>query len=245
MAIVKDKAFALRSYDFQETSRIVSLYTNTRGKIRGLCKGIRAGKKNFTTMFDIGTLNEVVFYESHNELWLISYGDLINADAGRFYGDMEKHAMLHYIMELVDRIMPLHVPASEVFSLIERTISCMQERPAAYMVYIFQAKLLEISGFRPSLHVCVRCGTAIRAGAFFSMRMGGLLCDRCRRADLEARTVSADVITSLQYIQHHDLNMALRLKPSLYAQREMCRLLDEFLGYHVNARMRSLDSLCM
>jgi len=158
---------------------------------------------------------------------------------------MEKHAMLHYIMELVDRIMPLHVPASEVFSLIERTISCMQERPAAYMVYIFQAKLLEISGFRPSLHVCVRCGTAIRAGAFFSMRMGGLLCDRCRRADLEARTVSADVITSLQYIQHHDLNMALRLKPSLYAQREMCRLLDEFLGYHVNARMRSLDSLCM
>jgi len=245
MAIVKDRAYVLRSYDFQETSRIVSLFTETRGKIRGLCKGIRAGKKNFTTTFDIGTLNEVVFYESRNELWLVSYADFINADAAKFYADMEKHATLHYIMELVDRIMPLHVPAPEVFSLIERALDSMQDRPVLYTIYIFQAKLLEMSGFRPSLQDCVNCGAAIRSCAFFSMRLGGMLCERCRRADLEARTVTPDVITSLQYIQHHDLGMALRLKPSQHARRQMCRLLDEFLGYHVNARMRSLESLCM
>ncbi|HEC68800.1 MAG TPA: DNA repair protein RecO, partial [Candidatus Omnitrophica bacterium] len=72
MAIIKDKGFILRTFDFRETSKIVHIFTKKLGKVHGVLKGFRRGKKEFTTSLDSFSLNEFIFYQSRNPLWLVS-----------------------------------------------------------------------------------------------------------------------------------------------------------------------------
>jgi DNA repair protein RecO (recombination protein O) len=240
MSIICDQAYVLRSFDFRETSRIATLFTRHHGKIKGIFKGIRAGKKNFTTTLDIGTRNEVMAYPSHNELWLVSYADMADAVVPGLMNDLEKNAGVHYMMELTDTLMPLHAACEEVFDVIARTYAYLTTQPLGNLIYVFQAKLLELSGFRPALHECVHCRAQVREGMSFSVRLGGMLCVSCRRCDTDARLLSGDLIVSLQYIQQQGVDMAMRLKPSARTRRDMCEILDEFLAYHVNTRMKSM-----
>lgn len=244
MAIQTEKAFVLKTFDFRETSKIATLFTENSGKIKGLFKGIRIGKKNFTTNLALASLNEVVYYPSRNDLWLVSYADLLSGSVVELY-DLEQTAIVHYMLELVDKIMPMHAASNSIFNLIKDTLNALQDRSWETVVYIFQAKLLECSGFRPSLDVCTCCYRELNSNAFFSASNGGLVCYVCQPKVGNSFVLSAEVLISLRYIQQQDFPFALRLKPSAKARYEMRRILDEFFVYHTNTKIRSLELMSM
>lgn len=243
MAIQTEKAYVLRTFNLRETSKIASLYTQGHGKIKGIFKGIRAGKKNLRTTLDCGGLNEVVFYPSAKELWLVSYADeLVRPDG---YGDLGKIAAMHYMLELVDKVMPLHLPSVAVFDLIAQALLALKMNEWENVVYIFQARLLGISGFKPSLTECVRCGTQSGQDAFFSSHLGGVICVKCRPYINEAFAVSAQVLSSLLYVQRNDFFISLRLKPDIEVKRQMRMVLNDFFAHHTNMRFNSLKVMSM
>lgn len=244
MAIQTEKAFVLKSFDLRETSKIATLYTENSGKIKGIFKGIRAGKKNFTTSLGLGTLNEIVYYPSRNDLWLVSYADLLSGSL-MSVDNIEQASVLNYILELVDKIMPMYAPSKLVFSLIDDTLRSLKANSWETIVYIFQAKLLEHSGFRPSLSECTWCYCSVSKDAFFSSRAGGLVCKSCSAKVSDCFSLSQEVLISLRYIQQNEFTFALRLRPSASACYEMRRILDEFFICHTNTKVRSLELMSM
>lgn len=244
MAIQTEKAIILKTYDFRETSKIATLFTERQGKIKGIFKGIRAGKKNFTTTLDVATLNEIVYYPSRSDLWLVSYADQLCVFP-QINVDLETATVAHYILELVDKIMPMHLPSVPIFRLINEALNYLDKYSWQTVIYIYQVKLLELSGFRPSLQECACCGCRIASDAFFTTRLGGLLCLKCSKIVNDSFMLSTEVLASLRYIQMHEFNVSLRLKPSFNARSEMRRILDDFFAYHTNTRIRSLQSMAM
>ena len=242
MPIQKENAFILRTIDFRSSSKIVTLFSEGAGKITGLCKGIRAGKKNFTTPLDIFSLNEVIYYESRAEVWLVSSADLIDPFS-LVRADLEKNCVACYMMEIVDKIMPVHLPAVDVFGLVHEALRFLRDHHFTNMLYIFQAKILELSGFKPSLHQCLHCNSEIVRQGYFSVRKGGLLCVQCFSVDRSARLLAGEIISCLRYIQQHSFPMALRLKLSLPAAGVIRDVLEEFLHYHLNTRLKSTSSV--
>ena len=61
-------ALVLRTVDFSETSRIVTLYTRQFGKIEALAKGGRRLKSSFESSLDILAQNSVTFIQKRGDV---------------------------------------------------------------------------------------------------------------------------------------------------------------------------------
>ena len=60
MATISDRAICIRHWDFSETSQTVSLFSREQGLFRGLAKGSRRERSNFSGGIDLLTLGGVV-----------------------------------------------------------------------------------------------------------------------------------------------------------------------------------------
>ena len=75
--IVKTEAIVLKSFDFRETSRIVTFYSREYGKVKGLLKGIRKDPRKFGSSVDRFSVNDIVFYQYRNsDIHLVSQCDM-------------------------------------------------------------------------------------------------------------------------------------------------------------------------
>ena len=67
--IVHSDAIVLRSIDYGETSRIVTLFTRERGKIGVMAKGARANRSRFgSTLEPLSHINVVLYYKPGRDL---------------------------------------------------------------------------------------------------------------------------------------------------------------------------------
>jgi len=238
MAVKTDRGFILRAFDLRETSKIIHVFTKDTGKIHGLLKGFRKGKKNFVTSLNTFSLNELVFYESRNDLFLVSYADIIN-DFPYLRSNIETNTAANYIAELVNKVTPLHFVSRGIFDLINSAFSYLSTHPSLKIIYIFQIKILELTGFRPHLTSCVKCEKEIFQNAYFSIKLGGFLCPSCRGYDNFSKEIRPDFLAGLKYIQNNSFSQSLRLNLSADSEHDIFNILEDFLGYHLDTRIKS------
>ena len=238
MAVKKDLGFVLKAFDFRESSKIAYIYTRQSGKIGGLFKGFRNHPKHFSTPLDIFSLNEFVFYPSRSNLHLVSAADIVS-NYPHVRQSQETFYLASYMVELVDKIMPFHYVQEEIFDLIRIMLESLGDFSSLRLLSIFQIKILSITGFRPSLTSCIHCGKALEKQGLFSWQRGGMLCQGCFSYDRQAKEISADVIASLKYIQQKSFPQVYNLKPKNTTLRQMIRILDDFLSYHLDTRLKS------
>ena len=239
MAIKKDRGFVLKTFDFRETSKIAHIFTQNNGKIHGLFKGFSTGKKEFTTTLDTFSLNDFIFYESKNQLWLVSFADIVDSFS-YLRQDLEKNLVANYIIELVDKITPLHQACPKIFNLLGESFLYLRDNFQRKILYIFQIRILELSGFQPHITACLKCSGEVQKQAFFSTKLGGFLCAGCAHNDRFSKELSAELISSLKYIQNNDFKIALRLSLSLKTERDLSEILEEFFSFHLDTRIKSL-----
>jgi DNA repair protein RecO (recombination protein O) len=242
MAVKKDIGFVLRTFDFRSSSVIAHILTKDRGKVHGIFKGFRTGKKHFTTPLNTFSLNEFMFYESRSQLWLFSFADVID-DFSYLKESLNKNFIAQYIVELSNKVLPLNLPSPDIFNLVKNSFSFLKDNQDKKILYIFQVKILELSGFQPHLTACLKCRQEIKYTAFFSMKFGGFLCSDCWKHDRFAKEVSAELISCFRYIQKHDFELALRLNSSAAVEKEIFVILEDFLRYHLDTRLKSLSAI--
>ncbi|MFA5060494.1 MAG: DNA repair protein RecO [Candidatus Omnitrophota bacterium] len=238
--IRKAEAIVLKSFDFRETSRIVTFFTKDYGKVKGILKGIRKDPKKFGSSVDKFTVNDIVFYHHANsEIHLVGQCDLKNY----FFpirGDLRRSLAASYALELIDAMMPLEQPNEDIYKLLTDYLSSLQAADDVdRMVHIFQVKVLFTSGFRPHLDSCLICGKKILNMARFSMQLGGLMCKDCRPNDTSATVISKGTVATILHIERNSWTNGLRLGLSAPIKKELKYVLNNFLVYHLERPLKS------
>lgn len=240
MSIHKTEAIILKRFDFRETSLIVDLYTRDFGRLSGLLKGVRSEPNKFASPLEVSSYNEVIFYKNMNTgLHLVSACDLKD----NFFGirkSIIKAGMLGVIMELITSVMQPEDKNEDVFNL---TLECLKEleetsSPEKVMT-IFKIKMLSLSGFKPHFDSCLSCASRILGQSKFSLKLGGLLCEKCYYKDLSARSIFRGTIASILYIEKNTFrnNLNLGLNPQIKKELEI--ILNAFLNFHLEKELRS------
>ena len=71
--ITKSEAIVLKSMDFRDSSKIVTFYTRSFGKLKGIAKGARQMKSKFGAALEpITRVSLVLYKKEHRDLQLIS-----------------------------------------------------------------------------------------------------------------------------------------------------------------------------
>jgi DNA repair protein RecO (recombination protein O) len=240
MAILRTEAIVLKKWDLRETSLLVNFYTRDFGKISGELKGIRSEPEKFASTLETFSHNDIIFYQKRNSsVHLVSQCDLKN-NFSNIRQDLSRINTAASIVELLEEIMPQEDKNEEIFELALEALSELAlSNYTDKISTIFKIKILSLSGFRPHLDSCVSCASESEAFTKFSLSLGGLLCPRCNRKDLQARTIYRGTIATIMHIEKNDFKANLKLGMNPQIKKELDLVLNGFLNYHLGRELKS------
>ncbi|NOY78950.1 MAG: DNA repair protein RecO [Calditrichaeota bacterium] len=181
MSILKSEAIVLKTHDFQETSKIVSVYSKEYGRLQLIAKGVRSPKSKFGALLDgLNYLRILYYFKETRELQFLSNAELVKVFS-HLRDDLDRFSYASIIAEIIYRTQLLGERNLRLFHTI---ISSFEGINASenYRNYFeaFLMRFIEISGFHPKLRRCLNCGQPPRgARVYFDFDRGGYLCEKC------------------------------------------------------------------
>ena len=238
--ILKTEAIVLKSFDFRETSRIATFFTKDYGKVKGVLKGIRSDPRKFGSYLDKFSVNDIVYYQyRRSDLHLISQCDLKTY----FFAvreDYRRNMAAQYALELIDVIMPAEEPRRKIYRLLLDSLGALGSiRDIDKLVHVFQVKILLLSVFRPHIDACVKCRKKVAGKAYFSLRSGGLVCVQCPSPESVLTPISKGTIASILHIEQNPWGKSLQLGLTRTVRKELKYILNKFLVYHLEKRIKT------
>jgi len=245
MAKVVTPAVVLRTVDYGESDRVVTLLCRNGGKRSALARAARKSTRRFgagLAMFGVGeaTLSE----RAGAEL----------ATLEGFHGargfphltlDMAKVAHGGYACELVRELSPPHKEEPEVFDLLVTLLDLLDGSPArAETLRVFELRLLEAVGLLPSFDRCVGCGRPMNEveldeeGPVFDLRRGGVVCADCHG---HGRALDGEVRQALLEASRLPLGRAGELMLSASMNAACREILSEIIRDHLGKPLKSLE----
>ncbi len=239
----KIEAVVLNARDYGEAHKIVTLLSREMGKIDAVAKGVRKPKSRSRGAVQWLSLSRFELYEGRG-LYTIIQGENLQRFTD-IQEDLRKLAYASYLVEFLNEILPQGEASERVFFLLVATLHLLNSGNSEAMVSrMFEVKLLKILGYNPELDNCVSCNAPLKENeVLFSVALGGVLCPQCNNEDPSASRVNAGIIALWKKLATTDLKVFTRLKASSSHNNDLQRLVQEYVLYHLEKRLKSLKFL--
>lgn len=234
-------AIVLRSRDYGEADRIVTFLIPAGGQVTALAKGARKSKRRFLNSLEPFSLVTLFYTEKlHRDLKRIDSCDLVKSYP-RLRQDLNSLAAAACLAELAGEIVGIQENVQTVFEVLEYVLSLLdQGLPADSLLCSYLIRLLALSGYGPQWNSCQGCRTAPHGSVRFSVKEGGILCERCApRNNGRLYPLSVGTWKLLQLAQTLPYKKLSRLRFSLLARNQTLSL---FQGFYRQLLGRELKS---
>ena len=241
--IYKTEAVVLRQMPLGEADRILTLFTPDRGKVRAVAKGVRRARSRVGGHLELLTCVSISVSQGRN-LDVVGEAQVIQVFRG-IREDLPKLSQALYIAEIVDRFSVEHSSNEAVYRLLLDTLGLLEEtgQPELVLRY-FELHLLDDSGYRPELFVCIECRIELDPGThYFSNAKGGVICPNCRTGFTEAMApLSVGAMKVLRFLlRNPDYAVVSQLQISVVVMREVERLLRNYLRFLAERDLKSAE----
>ena len=244
MPVQKTEAIVIRSHPLGEFDKILTFYAAEFGKIRAVGRSARRPKSRLMGSLELLNYGALVFFERPNkDLHVINDFDIINAFDG-IKADFDRTAYGFYLADLVNAIEPSEAANQRVFHLLRHALEAAAKiGDIVLLARAFELQLLGLTGFSPQLTHCAACTEAISntPKVRFSYRFGGLLCGDCAARDAQAALISRGSTELMKQLRKTDPASLDRLRASDLNHRELKFVLTNFLAYHTERTLKSLE----
>lgn len=232
------EAVVLRHLNYGEADRILTLYTPTFGKLHCIAKGSRRPGSRSGAHLDLFTRCQVLVARGRS-LDIVAQAETLEHFPG-LRADLLSGSYAHHVAELVDAFAPDRLPNAELYALHLATLRSLNQEVSTMAVRAFELKLLDVSGYRPQLHSCLSCSTAILPEANrFSSSLGGVLCPSCCDEDPQAKDISVNELKVLRYLQTNPDRVLALETLDVHVIRQVERHLHEYITYRLEKRLKS------
>ncbi|RYG74725.1 DNA repair protein RecO [Lentibacillus lipolyticus] len=243
----KMQGIVIKTQDYGETHKIVTLFSNKLGKIPAIARGAKKPKSRMAAVTQPFIIGEFFIYVNSG-LSTIQQGDVINASR-KVREDIVKTAYASYIAELTDKLSDAKTPDPELYSQLHETLNWIaEEEDAAVPVMMYELKVFARGGFGPVVNQCVHCGQ--RDGLFtFSIAEGGFLCLQCQHIDSKAVRLTAKQAHLLRIFADVGLERVGSISVKEENKKQLRKLIDAYYdaygGYYLKSKrfLHQLDKL--
>lgn len=146
--ITHTQVIILKSIDFQESSKILTVLSAEHGKIALIAKAAKRPKSKLAGILEIGAILDVVYYykQTRGVQTLTEASSAYTSQL--FRSDFERAAVLYATLELIGQLVHEHEVNTPVFNFAAKVIRWLGDAesiPPAVFAYI-QIRLAEIIG---------------------------------------------------------------------------------------------------
>jgi DNA repair protein RecO (recombination protein O) len=187
----QSEALVLRTYPFHEADLLVTLFTRSEGKVRGVAKSAKRSRRRFGGALE--PLTHVIAHWEDKEKRELARLDSCEIIASPLAARVSypRVLALEYVSEVLDELLPDREPSDSIFRLALSVIGQLQSEAVWMPLTYFDLWIVRLVGLLPELSHCVNCGTALNGSqAYFHPLADGLLCARDKR--LASSEISCD-----------------------------------------------------
>jgi DNA repair protein RecO (recombination protein O) len=232
----KTEAVVLRSIRLGEADRVLHLYTEERGRLGAVAKGVRRVHSRFGGRLEPLSRVQLVLHEGRGDLCTITAADTVHAHAAL----REGRAAIERATDACDAVLRLFdaaEPNRPAYNLLCHELALLDADAGLAtpsQALAFRLKLLLAAGFVPELGGCATCGEREHIGAF-SAQAGGVVCPGCEAGSFplgpEAHGFMVDALAK---------SLAESPEASETALRQADRAIGETAEHHAHVRLRRL-----
>ncbi len=241
--LVKWEGIVIRSVDYGESSKVLTVFTREHGKIGIMARGAKKPKSRLAAVSQLFTYGYYLCKKGPGT----GMPDLSQGEIGDSFADLRqdlmKTAYAAYIVELLDRLTSEHEPNPYLFQLLRLTLSYIDEgKDPEILCRIFESKMLIVAGIKPQLNACANCGE-VREPYAFSVAHGGLLCPVCLSHDPHPIAMTPAVWKLLRLFQLFDLERLGEIEVKDATRNQLKHVLRRFMEEHLDIRLKSRNFL--
>jgi len=162
-----------------ESNQILTLFTEARGVIVAIARGILRSKKRFAGGLQTFSVYEVTIEErAGSDLAAVGEATLVEANAGAV-ADLGRLDRATHVLRIVRALLPRNQPEPALFDDLVRTLRAVSMgESGSDDVARFELRALSGAGLEPALDRCAVCGKPVPEGrsARFDPDRGGVVC---------------------------------------------------------------------
>jgi DNA repair protein RecO (recombination protein O) len=179
-------AIVLRTRDYMESDRIVTLLTEQMGKLGGIAKGAKASRRRFEHRLE--PFSHVMLYfrrRPHGQLVFITRAEAAGLQPFRLEDDLGRLALGAYMLELAEALTSEDAEASGAYHLLAEALAALGAGEATTALrQAYELRMFRWAGFGMQFDRCRVCAEsqAESAAVHFIIGRGGIVCARCRES---------------------------------------------------------------
>ena len=182
-------AIVLRTRDYMESDRIVTLLTEQMGKLGGIAKGAKASRRRFEHRLE--PFSHVMLYfrrRPHGQLVFITRAEAAGLQPFRLEDDLGRLALGAYMLELAEALTSEDAEASGAYHLLAEALAALGAGEATTALrQAYELRMFRWAGFGMQFDRCRVCAESQAravgsAAVYFIIGRGGIVCARCRES---------------------------------------------------------------
>jgi DNA repair protein RecO (recombination protein O) len=240
MPTYRANAIVLKRMNYGETDRILTLFSREHGRLSAIAKGCRkplsrlaAGTETFTYgryMLATGKTLELVSQSETRE----SFPSI--------RAEMRRIAYATYIMELVNETLEDRDPNPDVFDTTLSSLYMLEGGVDAELVTrAFELQLMDMSGYRPRLDACARCGNPPGQKVSFSPSLGGVVCGDCGPLPDDAMELHQKTLATLSVLITAEPAQLRSMRPPVGVMDQMAKVMRWYIRYRLEKELKSAE----
>jgi DNA repair protein RecO (recombination protein O) len=236
------QAIVLKRIPFGDSSLVVHLFCEDRGRAAILVKGAFRAKGAYFGAFDLLDRLDVALVPRRAGALGAPSSVLTLDNHRRLRTRLDALAAAVYAAELLDFALT-ESPQGTLYRTFADWLAWL-DSPApttaeaiAISTLTFELRFLAELGLEPQLESCASCGTAlgtVSGERLYSVGAGGVLCAKCAEREPAPRPFHAEALQLAIALRNGETPAA-----SAAASRELRRFLDEFHRYYLDTMPRS------
>lgn len=233
----KCEGIVIRTNDYGESNKIVTIFTREWGKVGVMARGAKKPSSRLASITQPFTYGHFMIQKSSG-LGSLQQGETISSMRG-IREDIFLTAYASYIVELTDKSTEDRKPNTFLFEMLYQTLNFINEGvDLDVLIFIFELKMLPLLGLYPTLDKCASCGNP--EGQFaFSIREGGFLCHRCFEKDPYRFQISQASIRLLRLFYYFDLKRLGNIDIKEETKKELKQVISAYYEEYSGLSLKS------
>lgn len=238
------EALAIRSIDYGEGNKIITLLTREMGKVAVMARGAKKLNSRLALSAQPFTHGMYTFYLSRaGKMGTLNSTELLNGHHA-LREDLELMAYASYLAELTDRMINDREGSAFLFEQLTSAFAAIEEgKDCAVIMQIYELRMLQIAGYAPVLDACASCGIAIDATSSatwrFSARSGGVICANCGTSEQKAIPITPVTRKLLLLFQQLDLRNVGNINVKETTKQQVSACIRSFIDEYIDIAWKS------
>ncbi len=234
----KTEGIVLRSRQFREADKIITLYTKEFGKLDAIAKGARRMKSKFVSSLEPFTHLELMIHQRHvDRLAIITGFDIISSN-GELRRYLDVYTAANYIGEIICRFHFGSEKNEKIYHLLVKTLRALLEQDKELVKMAFALKFLAFSGYRLITTRCVSCRRITRfKNISFSVSQGGIICPRCRTSQRDSIEMTPSSLKGLRSLELAKLDELASIFIPEKQREEINYIINTCVNFHLGSEL--------